>query len=355
MPNARNIRSYAEDYQDAVARVSREIDLTAVLRDGYPTKVQRTDYKAHFGELVRVDTLLGSLTVTLPAGAPSRIGQAIAIANLDSGTNAITIRASGGTINGNASLTVRGSYAIRRAVYMGADRDNNHRWILSAVQQGTSTQPGVQPFFEWNGTDLTQFGSLVQGTNNSQTASVVSSLGLNWISISGNATGNPGNETPALSFLPILSAPPSSGYLVRVDAVPVVLSSSQCVMGIGLRAAERTGKMSDMYGFYSVTTSQCQLVEITNESKTVYHTLTTGETFAANDAITIWFAVEGESLLQGQFIKQFGQRDTSGTHTSSASGCCGLIGGGNNSGTNSYTVYYRNLRCYEWPNPGLLY
>lgn len=76
------------------------------------------------------------------------------------------------------------------------------------------------PWFQWNGTDLSQFGSTVAGDGvTASNATVVTYGGMNWVdlTVTGNGAGVSGIRNGFI--LPIIKTPPSIDYAIAFDFV----------------------------------------------------------------------------------------------------------------------------------------
>jgi len=85
-------------------------------------------------------------------------------------------------------------------------------------------------FFEWNGTDLSQFSAKVEGpTVVSSDVQVVDEYGVSWIEISATFGATPGDYAKSAIYLPINITPPSNSFFVC--DVASVSSNSRYPMG----------------------------------------------------------------------------------------------------------------------------
>lgn len=345
---------FAQDVQDGVSRLARDINDELIFHYGRPTPIIYSDYRPSFGDLVRLSPTDNAITVTLPRGSVDRIGKAITIANITTATNTVTFRPAEGNINGETSIVINKKYFVRQAVYLGADASGNDTWFVTVVSDG-ATAAGTVPFFSWNETDLSQFGSLLTGSGNAQSASVVSSAGLNWIQISGNCTGA-ADFSNTTSFLPVTSvSPPTANYIVMADCVVVLSNGNLATMGVGARHAANTGcgdgYFMGMVGLAGTTTGNVLMADIASTVATGLYSFTTSESLGDGDGYHFALGVEGNSHLSGFCGSSIVYPDTTGTYT--AAGDFGIYAGGNNTGTNGYTLRFRNIRAYDWPNDGL--
>lgn len=346
---------FGQDLQDSVSRLTRQIDEGLLSSYGTPTKILTSDYRPKIGELARFDMRNGNIEVILPKAKRQRIGNTITIANVSDGTSKMTIRPASGTINGEDFIEIEKAYFLREAGYFGEDANGEDLWILTTVLDG-ATSSGTTPFWSWNGTDLSQFGSLENGSANSQTASVVSAQGLNWIQIHGNCTGSADFAT-ASCFLPVNVTPPSANYIVVADCVSVLANSIYIEGGVAVRQAAGSGTIGSGYfmGFLlnrGTGTGDTALVKVTSGASSTLHGFTTSEGFADGRGHRIVLAAEGSTHLSAFGANQINYKDSSSPFTSA--GRFGIWAGGNNAGTNTYTTHFRNIKAYEWPNDGLI-
>lgn len=98
---------------------------------GKPTRVLTSNYSAKFDDLVRLDTRDGAIVVSLPKGSPEDVGRIICVANVSSGTNAITVQSLTGLIRGSATEVVGVSHSLREFLYAG-NVNGTDVWLLSA-------------------------------------------------------------------------------------------------------------------------------------------------------------------------------------------------------------------------------
>lgn len=110
----------------------------------------------------------------------------------------------------------------------------------------------VRPWFEWNGTDLTQFGTAVAGANvTGHTESVVSLGGFNWISM--EVTTNGGNSVTGGVVLPIAADPPGADYGIVYEFI--VINSLLGTNLVGAGGLVRYTSLTSAYSaFYNNTT-----------------------------------------------------------------------------------------------------
>ncbi|MHC4818896.1 MAG: hypothetical protein ACYTF8_12655, partial [Planctomycetota bacterium] len=82
------------------------------------------------------------------------------------------------------------------------------------------------PWFEWNGTDLLQFGTPVVGANvTAQVVAVEALAGLNWIGMDVTASGGSNDFVEGVA-LPISATPPTADYAIVADFVNIVAGGS---------------------------------------------------------------------------------------------------------------------------------
>lgn len=99
-----------------------------------------------------------------------------------------------------------------------------------------------EPWFEWNGTDLSQFDAEVVGSNvTAHDESFVTYRGFNWIRMTTTSSGGTTAESGVV--LPISTQPPNSNYVIAFDFISINTSSN--VVGAG--AVVRFVSMSQAY------------------------------------------------------------------------------------------------------------
>lgn len=150
--------------------------LTPAYFFGRPRYVQSgSAHRALFGEQLICD---GDAEILLPRVADRHVGLAITVCNIGSGTITI-LPPLGATIGGESSLVVDQPYdqlllsAASRTLY------------LSRVSASATVPLAVAtPAWEWNGSDLTQFGTATKGSGvTSVAATVETAFGSSWIQL----------------------------------------------------------------------------------------------------------------------------------------------------------------------------
>lgn len=223
--------------------------------------------------------------------------------------------------------------------------------IAKAVwpELGTEVSPYNAPWFEWNGTDLSQFDPVVYGPNVNQPSSavdVVDYAGLKWIRMKTAAystatTGNKGGMV-----LPISQTPPSADYVVMIDFLSTGPVGTFDAVGAGIAArfldlehgyicryiagSPASGTTSEDIARLNTSFTMTQLLQLADPSLS-----------AAYTGMFMGMAVEGQLIRALIGEKAFA---SDATHT--AAGKAGLFN--TNSGIGAITVenYYRNVRCY---------
>lgn len=238
---------------DALSRYVREVDERLLLSYGQPTEFIRSSYRARLGELIRADPTDASIAIDLPIFSNEDIGKAITITNVSSSSNSITIRALNGRVNGLSSVAIAAGYAVRQAV---AADPRNQLWLLTTVLDGAVTASN-DPLWEWNGTDLSQFGSMTKGSGvTSCSAAVVTAYGSNWIEIThteNNSVGfDPANK---MSLLPILaSSIGASDYRIEAECYISAAGTSGGIprWGLGVRMDPAGGSTTPGTGYVAI-------------------------------------------------------------------------------------------------------
>lgn len=90
-----------------------------------PTAVKTANYTASAGDLVLADPTAAGFTVTLPASP--LVGEMVGVKKIDDGVNAVTVLATGTTIDGDADALLLGPGSAGMFVYDGTE------WRISAT------------------------------------------------------------------------------------------------------------------------------------------------------------------------------------------------------------------------------
>lgn len=105
-------------------------------------------------------------------------------------------------------------------------RSDGTAWKSAAI--------GLEPWFEWNGTDLSQFDAAVVGSAvAAHTEQVTAAGGLNWIDMSTTCVGGGGNGVTAGVVLPISTTPPSADYVVVFEFISITRGGGPPYVGAG--------------------------------------------------------------------------------------------------------------------------
>lgn len=200
-------------------------------------------------------------------------------------------------------------------------------------------------WFEWNGTDLSQFDAVVQGSQvASGGASVIASAGVNWVQITSTATGVPTSDISAATVLPISIAPPSANYIVLADFISVVQAGT--VVGAYILSRFTSTSSAYLVRFQSGSTP--------HEA----NKLTAGETIsqlgvsqsdpgpiAVGTGMSIGISVDGASIVKPQFGEIQVIADTTSPIAAAGQAAIGVSPG--NTGGATTTCAFRNIRCIE--------
>ena len=204
-----------------------------------------------------------------------------------------------------------------------------------------------QVWFEWNGVDLTEFDSLVYGSQVSTgSRALVNIAGTNWVQISSTSTGTPGSEISTATILPVSTAPPSADYVVFADFLSVVQAGT--IAGAYVFARFASVSSSYLVRFHDASTANPQEVK----------KLTTGETvnnlgvaqsdltyIAVNTGMTLGISAEGSTIIKSQLGEVQIIADTSSPITAVGKAAIGVSPGSAVSAT--ATCAFRNIRCIE--------
>ena len=263
------------------------------------------------------------------------------------------------TAGGYPSRYGRPSRLYSSTVFSLTVRTASNALVYSDLSASPVDTEGVAPFFEWNGINLNQFGTLQDGSSSaSAPPAVVTVGGVSWIRISVTGTGAT-HWSEAASFLPALTAPPSPNYLVRADVILETIVANYCTAGIGVRnvAGSNIGSMYYLAIVRDLGTSGTVLlgrVDDSPELATGAHSFTTGESIAGGEkGHPLILGVQGGVQLNARCCNDI-VATPSGTLLSAA-GSFGIIAGGNGPGANGYTALFRNIRAYAWPDSRLVF
>lgn len=101
---------------------------SAALRPAFTPTAKTTTYTAVDGDYVIGDATSGAFTVTLPSPTAGRV---VAVRKVDSGSNAITVSAASGTIDGSATRSLSKQWQTQ---YYVADGTNWQRLVVPGVE-----------------------------------------------------------------------------------------------------------------------------------------------------------------------------------------------------------------------------
>jgi hypothetical protein len=204
-------------------------------------------------------------------------------------------------------------------------------------------------WFEWNGVDLSQFDSAVNGSKvSSSTWSVETFCGLTWIQGSVTIGGAvPANLTESLTVLPILKTPPTDNNLIIVDWLSWQATNTSWQLPFIM---PRYVGISEFYGIFfgDDTVDDPQRICRASAGGTI---TVLGDAMAdpvsmvnQQNGMELGLAIQGNAMLKGYLGERQTIADTSGLV--SASGACAIgtataLGAGY-TGINRF----RRLRCY---------
>jgi hypothetical protein len=199
-------------------------------------------------------------------------------------------------------------------------------------------------WFEWNGTDLSQFDAKISG---SQVASSVvaftSFAGRNWIRISSTASGTPSGDISTLTVLPITQAPPSANYIVLADCFNIIPAVS--VTGAYVLARYTSHNAAYFVRHSQSSTPVREGGEINAaETATVKHTKDDSAiVMPVNTGFRLEIAAEGSSIIR--FFNDAIYADVGSPHTAAGKAAIGSSPG--SVASSSVSNYFRNIRCYS--------
>lgn len=205
------------------------------------------------------------------------------------------------------------------------------------------------PWFEWNGTDLTQFDSPVYGpyiNQGSSIVAVVSYAGVNWIRMRSatNAGSSSGNQTGIV--LPISTTPPSADYVVLAEFISKVRSGVNDSVGAGVVARFTDLEHGYVFRYKNGTAVSGQgnqdIVRLnTGYSMTALIYLADPKVVANDQGIFMGIAVEGQIHRA-----LAGEKGIAVDSTHTAVGKAGLLQSTNGLGSTVTENYFRSIRCY---------
>lgn len=207
-------------------------------------------------------------------------------------------------------------------------------------------------WFEWNGTDLSQFDSKVEGaTVTSSSASVVAEAGKNWIQLSSTATG--GDLAQDAVYLPITVTPPSADYFIVADFVSKVTLTQGNLNHVGAVLFTRYSSPTSLYMMHYSSYNPTAQIAIQSIGKVVTTyaqiggfmdspLLGTGPN-PSSGIIDMECGVEGSSIVRGSLGNVQGVNDISSPIV--AVGKAG-IAATSNTQAGTVTNLFRNIRCY---------
>jgi len=220
--------------------------------------------------------------------------------------------------------------------------------------------PNTTPWFTWNGTDLTQFGSPVTGSRvASFTTSVVGYRNLNWIKI--ESTPIPPfvpagfiAPTEGAVILPILATPPSANYIIEAEMLNIDNQNAVANMIIA-----RYGGLAVGYWFHHSPVYASWVLRRADQSTIPGNTHlqliddNNNGNAQPRPGQLCRLGVEGSSIVFVDAVECSSFVDTSSPPTSAgmaAIGCsCGGESGASSSGSNGTTIValFRNIKCYN--------
>ena len=313
--------------------------------------IRAPGYICKFNQLTRVDPSQEALTIGLPRVTRVDIGKCVTVVNVTASANQVSVYPYLGTINGASSYSLAYAYFRRTFVCVG-----ENKWIDDSKANLESVGP--QAFFEWNGTDLTQFDSAVSQTGISMTAAVAAYNGLNWVDLSvvyNAATVPPTSGLFAL--LPITITPPSADYMITADVmVPQHVGDGRAYPMLAVRGDYAVG-VKTFYRIYWATSGPpagsatffLQRVSTTTLPVNL-QTFSSGlAVLGDGQGLTMRLSAEGSTMLKAMphVVDKWIYRDNSSPITAVGKAAIGVSQSTQTLGSFTRHYLFRNIRLYE--------
>jgi len=312
--------------------------------------VRTDDARVEFGELLRLYAAPSVASVRLPSATARDIGRHCSI-YVEPGSQTVTLIAP-------PQATIDG--ALTRVILAGLNicvLVKPLTWaVIGPVSIPAATVTEVTPLWEWNGTDLTQFGALELGSKAQSdcAVSVVSALGVNWIEFFYHGVGSGANDGKLMAVLPILASSfGTPDYRIEAECYISTLTTGFMIWeGFGLVARfDPTGSTTPGTGYefdmHTHTGNARVIGKITSTDRTKLKD-TDGEPglhdHNTTDMSKIWLEVNGPCISGAQGGCVIGAVDD--THT--AEGQAGLLCAQVNcpSGGDTHTMRFRNIKVW---------
>ena len=329
------------DVRDAT---QRELDRRAksyLATFGPVGEIARGAVMGAHGALARVNG--GDLR--LPPVTPDNIGRVLTVANGSESATVNMLAAAGDRIDADTTASLGPESFCQLLAYSPG------RWLSSTVLDGSATASATAtPFWEWNGTDTSQFDSIVEGS--AVTASSLSTAtagGRTWVEFTASAVGTVGsNALYKCAVAPISVVPPSPDYKITYDMMCSDFGGGYLCQG----AAARWTSGTDSGNFYFETTNGGNiwigLVEAGRLDASHYRSEADVATYnSTTDMQRSEFTVADESLIYTRILGcDHGLNDTSGALT--AAGQPGILAGITGGvGTKTIKALFSNIQCWD--------
>lgn len=219
-------------------------------------------------------------------------------------------------------------------------------WLFELQTAGVTA-----PWFEWNGTDLSQFDARVDGSNATGTTAVISFRGENWIQFRNVMTFD-AQWSRQISILPITKVPPTPNYRIEAEVYLVTANAGWMGTGFSLRW---NGAGSYMYlAAAGVAVRHGELFQHLSMVDTP-STILAPAALAIPD-LAVGRSTKGEAGVRGidpsgvwlqrrQPGPFLAEDDTSSPHVTA--GQAGLLMTGAASAAGTIESYFRDIKCFS--------
>lgn len=165
---------------------------------------------AKHGDLIVADVKTNDATIYLPPPSPQTIGAAVTVASL--GTNTAYVYAPSGSTIHDTWIVYPITNSVPPVTFVQ----------VSEKRYEQIGGPMERVWVEWNGLDLSQFDSPIDGdlVNSSSDLSVQTTGGVNWIWLGATSTGSSGAWPRTTRMLPFSKMPPTNNYRIDTSFVP---------------------------------------------------------------------------------------------------------------------------------------
>jgi hypothetical protein len=211
---------------------------------------------------------------------------------------------------------------------------------------------GVAPWFSWNGTDLSQFDTKVEGSAvASSTIQVTSFGGFNWLDMSVTSSAGVGTSSTATAVvLPISTTPPTADYAISFEFISITRSGNNVGSGAVFRYVSHNQSYFYHYTNYSSSPNVLRLGKITATEVNTYLANLSDPVINANyQGHRAALAAINGSGGSGVFLRMLAGEHATYLDTSSPWTGAGRAGLWQCTlGLRSVTTrsYFRNIKCY---------